>query len=93
MYIGALPDPGEDSCKYLANAISGTIIVLSLVVSELLPFTNKIKAGGLLHFVVISLAKYYEKEEEQTSLLGQSTADTTDESVAIPDDIPRGLHT
>lgn len=90
MYIGALPDPGEDSCKYLANAISGTIIVLSLVVSEFLPFTNKIKAGGLLHFVVISLAKYYEKEEQE-ALLGQSAADSTDESTSIA--IPRGLHT
>jgi hypothetical protein len=55
----------QDSCKDLASAIGGGIILLGFIVSEILPFTDKVKAQGLLHFIAISILKYYKKQDDE----------------------------
>lgn len=61
----------EETCKSLINALGGGLVVLGFIASELLPFIKKTKASGLIHFLVLSIAKYYEGKEsgEQEELL------------------------
>lgn len=66
----------EETCKSLINALGGGLVVLGFIASELLPFIKKTKASGLIHFIALSVLKYYEKkEEEQEELLEEPRTD------------------
>lgn len=61
----------EETCKSLINALGGGLVVLGFIASELLPFIKKTKASGLIHFIALTVLKYYERKEtgEQEELL------------------------
>jgi hypothetical protein len=61
----------EETCKSLINALGGGLVMFGFIASELLPFIKKTKSNGFLHFIALTVLKYYEKKEsgEQEELL------------------------